>query len=244
MWLLGKLTPDFKTIADFRKDNLGAFKPVFRCFTLLCRDLDLFGNELIAIDGSKFKAVNNRDRNFTRATRERLVAQVDERSTTYLDDLDQADRVDGEAAPRSAAEIQQALKQVQERRDYYPALLQRLERSGDSQISLTDPDSRAMPKSPKVDVGYNVEIAVDSKHKRIVAQDGTNDVTDYNQLYPLAAEAKQALGVEQLEVVADKGFYNAAQIRRCAAAPIMCYVRKALTSANTAQGLYGKERFR
>ncbi len=206
MWLLGKLTPDFKTIADFRKDNLRAFKPVFRTFTLLCHDLDLLSGELVAIDGSTFKAVNNRDRNVTRAKLERLLAQVDERIATYLHDLDQADQVDVEVAPRSAAEIRQALQQVQERRDYSMTLLRSLDHTGASQISLTDPDSRSMPKSPNVDVGYNVEIAVDSKHTLSVAQDVTNDVTDYNQWYPLAAEAKQALGVEHLEVVADKGF--------------------------------------
>jgi transposase len=246
MWLLRKLTPDFKTIADFRKHNLAAFKQVFRQFTLLCQQLDLFGAELVAIDGSKFKAVNSRDRNFTKAKLQRRLQEIDAKINGYLQSLEQADATEAEMIPSqpAAADLQAKIQALQTRQGRYAQLLEALERSGESQISLTDPDSRSMPKSPKVDVAYNVQVAVDSKHKLIVEQDVTNAVTDQNQLSPLALAAQEALGVDSLDVVADRGYYDGAEVKTCADHGITCYIEKPMTSANTKLGLFGKERFR
>lgn len=245
MWLLGKLTPDFKTIANFRKDNLAAFKAVFRQFTLLCQQLDLFGAELIAVDGSKFKAVNSRDRNFTKAKLQRRLQEIDAKINAYLHSLEQADTAEAEVSPApAAAELQAKIQALQTRQGRYAQLLATLEQSGETQISLTDPDSRSMPKSPKVDVAYNVQVAVDSKHKLIVEQDVTNAVTDQNQLSPMALAAQEILDVAQLELVADRGYYDGAEVKVCADHGITCYIEKPMTSANTKLGLFGKERFR
>lgn len=243
MWLLRKLRPDFKTIADFRKDNRKAFKGVFRQFTLLCKELDLLGGELVAIDGSKFKAVNSSDRNFSRAKLERKIKEIEEKVERYLDDLDRAD--EEEEGPRqvSAEELKEKIEKLKEREGRYDGLLKELERSGESQISLTDPDSRAMPKTPKGDVSYNVQVAVDSKHHLMVEQEVTNAVIDSSQLFSMAKKAQEILGKDQLTVVADKGYYHGDEVKACEEAGITPYIEKANTSANTALGLFGKERF-
>jgi transposase len=254
MWLLKKLTPDFKTIADFRKDHAALFKSVFREFTLLCRELDLFGGELVAIDGSKFKAVNNKGRNFTQANLQRWVSESETKINDYLQQLEQADRNDGsETAEPSVpaphadkAQPQQLpakIARLQQRQGRYRALLKTLQESEETQISLTDPDSRSLPKSAKVPVGYNVQVAVDSKHHLIVEQKVTNAVTDQDQLSGIALAAKQTLGVNSLEVVADRGYYHGAQVKACEEKGVTCYIEKPLTSVNTKQGLYGKEKF-
>lgn len=174
MWLLKKLRPDFKTLADFRKDNRKAFKGVFRQFTLLLKGMDLLGGELVAIDGSKFKAVNSSDRNFSRGKLERKIREIEEKIEKYLDDLDWADEAEGEAQEMSAEGLKEKIQKLRERKGRYGELLRELERSGESQISLTDPDSRAMPLTPKGDVSYNVQVAVDSKHHLMVEQEVTN----------------------------------------------------------------------
>jgi transposase len=261
MWLLKKLAPDFKTIADFRKDHVALFKQVFRDFTLLCKDMDLFGGELVAVDGSKFKAINSKDRNFTPAKLQRLLNEIEFKINGYLQQLEQSDHVEQsdhadaanntmpsvpESAPDPADKREQLpakIAHLQQRQGRYRALLKTLQESGETQISLTDPDSRSMPKNPKVPVGYNVQAAVDSKHRLIVEQKVTNAVTDQDQLSPIALDAKEALGVDSLEVVADRGYYHGAQVKACADKGITCYIEKPLTSANTKQGLYGKEKF-
>lgn len=245
MWLLGKLSPDHKTIADFRKDNLAGFKEIFKAFCLLCRELELFGGELIAIDGSKFKAVNSAKRNFTQTQVKEYLAQIEERLASYLLDLDQADQTEGAALPSklSAAELQAKIEQLKSRQDNYQGYLKRMEESGQSQLSLTDPDSRAMPKSPKAPVAYNVQSVVDSKHHLIVAQDVTNDVTDRDQLSPMALAGKQMLAVKQVKAVADKGYSHGKELKACLEAGIEPYVARPDTSANTKLGLFGKEQF-
>lgn len=246
MWLLKKLTPDFKTIADFRKDHHILFKPVFREFTLLCKELELFGGELVAIDGSKFKAVNNKGRNFTQAKLQRLLSDIETKITHYLQELESADETE---APQSTVSklntelLQDKIARLQQRKGRYRALLKTLEQSGETQISLTDPDSRSMPQSPKVPVGYNVQVAVDSKHQLIVEQAVTNAVTDQDQLSPMAQATQEMLGVEHLEVVADRGYYDGDQVKACDGKGIICYIEKPLTSANTKLGLFGKEKF-
>jgi len=244
MWLLRKLRPDFKTIADFRKDNRRVFKKVFREFTLLSRKLELFGCELLAVDGSKFKAVNSGQKNFTKKRLNKLLKRIDEKVEKYLRKLDEADEKETDVKTHTTEELKEKIKQLKERKGKYHEYLKMMEESGESQISLTDPDSRAMPKSPKVDVGYNVQVAVDEKHKLIVEQYVTNTVTDVDQLSKISKQAKEELGVEKIKVVADMGYYNGNEIKACEADGIEPYVAKPLTSANRKLGLYGKEKFK
>ncbi|MFZ0599870.1 MAG: transposase, partial [Roseiarcus sp.] len=209
IWLVRGLKPDFKTIADFRRANCGAFKSVFRQFVLLCRRLDLYGRELLAVDGTRIKAVNNKDRNFTRSSLRAFIRAADERLNEYLERLDHGDVEDGAtnggARTKNLAEKIAALG---EKRGRYQAMLAQLERTDEAQISLTDPDSRAMAAHTKVGVGYNVQIAVDAKHKLIVEQAVTNQVVDMGLLTQTAEPARQVLGVETIDVVADRGYFK------------------------------------
>ena len=180
IWLLRGLKPDFKTIADFRRDNRGAFKSVFRQFVLLCRRLDLYGRELLAVDGTRIKAVNNKDRNFTRSSLQTFIHAADKRLDDYLERLDEGDVEDGAtsggARTKNLAEKIAAL--AREARPLSTRCWHKLERTGEDQISLTDPDSRAMAAHTKVGVGYNIQVAVDAKNKLIVEQAVTNQVVD------------------------------------------------------------------
>jgi transposase len=239
MWLLRKLKPDFKTIADFRKDNRNAFKQVFRDFILLCRKLELFGGELIAVDGSKFKAVNNSKRNFTKARLLKTLKRIDEKIEGYLNELDECDSKVPSPKRYSVAELESKIEHLKDRQDRYSQLLQEIEESGETQVSLTDADSR----SPKAPVSYNVQTAVDEKHKLIVTQDVTNAVTDRDQLSNIAIQAKETLGVEKLKVVADMGYSHGKEIKACEEAGLEPYVPTPVTSANRKLGLYGKEQF-
>jgi hypothetical protein len=241
LWLLRKLRPDFKTIADFRKTNRGAIKEVCRAFTVLCKRLDLFGGELVAIDGSKFQAVNSKGRNFSDAKLTRLLKEIDAKIDAYLKQLDRQDAVDVTAHTPTREELQAKLRRYQERKQAYEGYVEQLKQSGQTQVSLTDPDSRKMPTGQ---VGYNVQIAVDEKHKLIVAHDVTNAVTDRDQLASMAETAKATVGAETLTVVADMGYYHGAEVKKCEAQGIVAYVAKANTSANTKLGLFGKECFR
>jgi transposase len=245
LWLLRKLTPDFKTIADFRKDNGPAIKAVCRQFTLLCRKLELFGGELVAIDGSKFAAQNAKGRNFSQKKLKALLEEIDKKIEGYLGALSEADQAEepGGGHAVSARELQAKIGTLKDRRGRYRELLEGLEQSGDTQVSLSDPDSRAMSQGAGVTVRYNVQAAVDAKHSLIVETDVTNTTSDSGELGGMAIKAQEALGVEKLAVVADKGYYNGREILACESVGITAYVAKPLTSANTAQGLYGKESF-
>jgi len=243
IWLLGKLTPDFKTIADFRKDNLKPLRAVNRQFTVLCRKLELFGGELLAIDGSKFGAVNARDQNFNAAKLEDLIARADARLAEYLEALDGADAAEPATAALDQAQLAQKIAALEEKQDWHKELLAQLD-AEQKQISVTDADSRKMPTAHGTIVGYNAQVAVDAKHKLIAADDVTNQVTDFKQLANVALEAKGNLELKQAEVVADAGYYNAAEVGRCVEQNLTPYIPKADTSANTARGLYGKSRFR
>lgn len=245
MWLLRKLRPDFKTIADFRKTNRAALTRVCREFTLLCKRLDLFGGELVAIDGSKFRAVNGKARNFNAAKLQRLIKEIDAKIEAYLKQLDSQDAADVAVSTPTADEMNETLRRWQERKRTYEGYAASLQETGASQMSLTDPDSRKMPTAGGGSaVGYNVQIAVDEKHKLIVAHDVTNAVTDQEQLAPMAEGAKAALGVDTLTVVADMGYYNGADVKQCEMHGMTVYVSKPNTSANAKLGLFGKERFR
>jgi transposase len=165
IWLLRHLKPDFKTIADFRRINHKAFRPVFRQFVLLCRELDLFGKELLAVDGTRIKAVNNKDRNFTRASLTEFIRLADAKLDDYLKRLDHADAAETSTSGSRVANLAEKIAAVRGRRDRCQEMLAELDRTGESQISLTDPDSRAMAAHTRVAVGYNAQIAVDTKHK-------------------------------------------------------------------------------
>jgi transposase len=242
IWLTGKLAPDFKTIADFRKDNLKPLKAVARQFTLLCRKLELFGGELLAVDGSKFAAVNARDQNFNAARLQELIDRADERLAEYLKALDSADAAERGGAALNKNELEQKIAALQERQDWHRELLAELD-AEQKQVSVTDPDTRKMPTAHGTMVGYNAQMAVDARHKLIAADDVTNEVTDLHQLADVALEARANLELKQVEVVADAGYYNAAEVSRCVEQGITPYIPKADTSANTARGLYGKSQF-
>jgi transposase len=245
VWLLGKLAPDFKTIADFRKDNRKAIRQVCRAFILLCRDQGLFGGELVAIDGSKFKASNNRSRNITQRQLKRQLKDLDQKIDTYLHDLDERDEAEPDAPKLTAQELREKIDALKAHRGQLLDLSQEMEDAGQTQISLTDPDSRSMPSGggQVTDVSYNVQVAVDAKHKLIVDHDVTNEPTDRNLLHPMALRAQEALGVEHFDVVADMGYANGQQVKACLDAGITPYLPQANTSANSALGLFGKQDF-
>jgi transposase len=243
IWLLGKLTPDFKTIADFRKDNLQPLKAVARQFTLLCRKLELFGGELLAIDGSKFAAVNARDQNFNAGKLQELIARADARLAEYLQQLDTADTAEPGQAVLTKNALAAKIAVLQERQDWHKELLAQLD-AEQKQISVTDPDARKLPTAHGTVVGYNAQLAVDAKHKLIAAADVTNEVSDTQQLANIALAAKANLALQQAEVVADAGYYSAAEVSRCVEQNVTPYIPKADTSANTALGLYGKSQFK
>src|ERR1039458_1632230 len=243
LWLLGKLAPDFKTIADFRKDNLKPLKAVARQFTLLCRQLELFGGELLAIDGSKFAAVNARDQNFNAAKLQDLIARADARLAEYLQQLDTADAAEPGGAPLTKNALAAKIAALQEKQDWHKELLAELD-AEQKQVSVTDPDTREMPTAHGTIVGYNAQLAVDAKHKLIAADDVTNEVNDLKQLASVALDAKANLALKQAEVVADAGYYNAAEVSRCLEHGITPYIPKSDTSANTARELYGKRQFK
>src|ERR1035437_1352930 len=212
-WLLGILAPDFKTIADFRKDNLKPLKAVARQFTRLCRQLELFGGELLAIDGSKFAAVNARGQNFNGAKLPDLMPRAGARLAGYFQQLDAADATEPGGAAMSKSELAAKIAALQERQDWHKELLAELDEE-QKQVSVTDPDTRKMPTAHGMIVGYNAQIAVDAKHKLIAADDVTNEVNDFKQLADVALEAKANLEIQQAEVVADAGYYNAAEESR------------------------------
>ncbi len=244
MWLLGKLTPDHKTIADFRRDNGKAIVAVFREFTLMCRRLGLFGGQLVAIDGSKFKAANSRERNYTQAKLERLNRRADEKIKRYLEELDQADEQEQDNEKPTAEELQEKIEWLRSRKKVYAELREQMDQSGESQVSLSDPDARRMMlgRSRGSEVGYNVQISVDAEHKLILDHEVTNAGNDKNQLSSMAIRAKKALGVESLEVVADQGYYSSEEIKSCIEGGVLPYIRKPNTSNN--RGLFAREEFR
>lgn len=245
IWLLRRLTPDFKTIADFRRDNRSAFRQVFRDFVVLCRELDLFGRELIAVDGTRIKAVNNRERNFTKAKLARAMAESDERLARYLKQLDDADKDDKDSPESGTVErLQEKIAAIQERRERLEGHGKALAESGEDQLSLTDPDARAMHSSSRIGVGYNIQIAVDTKHKLIAEQQVHNKVSDLGLLTETAEAARETLGIEKIDVVADRGYFKIEDIEACEAAGIVPYVPKPQRGSAVAKGFFSKDQFR
>ena len=244
IWLLRTLKPDFKTIADFRADNRAAFKSVFRQFTLLCKRLDLFGRELLAVDGTRIKAVNNKDRNFTRGSLEKFIKAADERLDDYLKRLDEGDVGEAGTGGARMKNLAEKIKALREKRSEYDAMLKNLERTGEDQISLTDPDSRAMAGHTKVGVGYNIQVAVDAKNKLIVEQAVTNQVVDMGLLTQTAEPAREILGVETIDVVADRGYFKAEDIEACEKAGCIPHVPRPQRGFSVREGLFRKDEFR
>jgi hypothetical protein len=226
IWLLRHLKPDHKTIANFRRLNHAAFGQVFREFIIVCRQLDLFSRELPAVHGTRIKAVNNKDRNFTRAALTTFIREADERLTEYMKRLDDGDEQEGDpggSGPR-AKNLAEKIVAIRGERDRHKALLNELERTGEDQISLNDPDSRAMARITKVRVGYNIQLAVDVKHKLIAEQEVSSRVVDMGLLTQTTQAATDSLGVEQIEVVAVRGYFKVEDIEACENAGITAYV--------------------
>jgi transposase len=247
MWLLGRLVPDHKTVADFRKDSGHAIRKVCARFVELCREMNLLATASVAIDGSKFKAVNNRDRNFTRAKLERRRAQLEESVTRYLSQLDTADRQEpSEALVTKTTRLKEKLTKLGEEMQRLDGLEARMLAAPDQQISLTDPDSRSMATSGRGSgvVGYNVQVAVDTEHHLIVTHEVTNVGTDRSQLAHVAKETKVALEANTLDVVADRGYFSSEEILACEEAGITVTLPKPMTSNSKAKGRFGKQDFR
>src|SRR5207302_6865017 len=246
MWLTGRLVPDHKTIADFRKDNGLAIRKVCARFVALCRELGLLTMASVAIDGSKFKAVNNRDKNFTRAKMERRLAQIEESVARYLSQLDTADRQEpSEALTVKTAHLKEKIAKLASEVERLKAIEKEMLASPDQQISLTDPDSRSMATSGRVSglVGYNVQVAVDTEHHLIVTHDVTNSGSDRAQLANVAKQAKAVLKAKTLEAVADRGYFSSPEILECHEAGITVTLPKPLTSGAKSEGRFGKQDF-
>jgi len=246
MWLTGRLAPDFKTIADFRRDNGSGIRRVCAQFVQLCREVGLFTQALVAIDGSRFKAVNNRDKNFTPHKLKARQQQLEQSIARYLADLDRADR-DPAAIPEERAEhLKQKLATVKSEAKRLQAIERQVAAAPDRQVSLTDPDARSMATSGRGTgiVGYNVQTAIDTKHHLIVAHDIINEGNDRAQLAAMAGQAQAATGKTKLRVLADRGYFSGQQIRSCEQSGVVPYVPKPLTSNAIGEGRFDKRDFR
>jgi transposase len=241
MWLTGRLAPDHKTIADFRRDNGPAIKRVCAQFVLLCRKLGLFSDAVVAIDGSKFKAVNNRDQNFTPAKMQRRLAETEAAIARYMAEMDEAD-----AEPGGEARVEHLEQKLASLHAYIAELKvidEQLRASPDGQVSLTDPDARSMNTRGSGMVGFNVQAAVEAGHHLVVAHDVVMTGSDRAQLSPMASAAREATGASSVEVVADRGYYSGQEVLACEKAGIAAHVSKTITSNAVADGRFGKDNF-
>jgi len=245
IWLTGRLMPDFKTIADFRKDNGPAIRRVCSQFIVLCRSLELFSEAIVAIDGSKFKAVNNRDKNFTDRKLQARMAQLEESIGRYLAELDRADREPTAVSDAQVCRLKEKITRIKAQMKHLDEIGRQMQDAPDRQISLTDPDARSMATSGRGTgiVGYNVQTAVDTKHHLIVAHEVTNVGHDRAQLSSMAKQARDALGQEKLTVLADRGYFKGEEILDCDRAGITALVPKPLTSNSKADGRFDKRDF-
>ena len=246
IWLTGRLKPDFKTIADFRRNNGPAIREVCKQFVALCRDIDLLDASVVAIDGSKFKAVNAKARSFTREKLRRRLGEIDEAITRYLGELDRADEVldkTGMVMPEARiSRVNKKLAHFKKEAANLRAIEQRMDTTGETQVSLTDPDARAMAttsKQPRV-VGYNVQSVVETKHHLIVAHEVTNHGYDRDALSMMARAAKEVMASETIEAIADKGYYSGEEIVAAEMAGVAVTVSKPNTSNAGAAGRFDK----
>ncbi|KND56420.1 ISPsy6, transposase [Candidatus Paraburkholderia schumanniana] len=245
MWLTGRLAPDFKTIADFRRDNGPAIRNVCRRFVELCRGLKLLSSDMVAIDGSKFKVVNSRDRNFTASKIDKRQQQIEESVQRYLDMIETADRTSPTSFDVKTVRLYEKIALLRQRMRELEQIKHQLKNAPDGQLSLTDPDSRSMTSGGRRTrtVGYNVQTAVDTKHHLVVEHEVTNIGGDHGQLSKMALSAKNAMGKPKLKVLADRGYFSGPDIRACELAGITAYVPKPLTSASRKKGLFTKRDF-
>jgi len=245
MWLTGRLAPDFKTIADFRRDNGAAIRNVCRRFVELCRGLKLLSSDMVAIDGSKFKAVNSRDRNYTTGKIDKRQQQIEESVRRYLDAIETADRTSPTGFDVKTVRLYEKIARLRQQMRELNQIKKQLVKQPDRRLSLTDPDSRSMTSGGRRTgtVGYNVQAAVDTKNRLIVEHEVTNVGGDHGQLSKMAVAAKEAIGKPGLKVLADRGYFSGPEIRACDLAGITTYVPKPLTSASRKKGLFTKRDF-
>jgi transposase len=245
IWLTGRLMPDFKTIADFRRDNGPAIRAACAQFVVLCRQLNLFTRAVVAIDGSKFKAVNNRDKNFTVAKVAKRVEQVEASIARYLTALDRADRQDNDVAEAKTARLKERIEGLRRQMQALREMGQQVEAAPDQQISLTDPDARSMATSGKGTgiVGYNVQMAVEAEHHLIVAHEVTNVGNDRTQLLAMGRQAQDVMACGEITALADRGYFNGDEVLACEGTGVLPCVPKTLTSGNTKRGLFTGQDF-
>ncbi len=245
MWLTGKLAPDHKTIANFRKDNGPAIQAACAHFIVLCRQIGLFTQAVAAVDGSKFKAVNTRDKNFTPTKLRKRIEQVEAAIAGYLQDLDTADRQEGDAVEARAERLKDKITVLRAQMQALKAMEAEVAASPDGQVSLTDPDARSMATSGRGSgiVGYNVQSAVDAEHHLIVAHDVVMTGSDRQQLASISEKAKAAMGADALDVLADRGYFSGEEILACEDLGVTPYVPKPFTSGAKADGRFGKQDF-
>lgn len=245
MWLTGRLAPDFKTIADFRHDNGPGIRNACKRFVAMCRELKLFSQAIVAIDSSKFKAVNSRDRNFTPGKIDKRQQQIEQSIQRYLDALETADRTQPAEIEAKTERLKGKIKKLREQMRQLEDTKEQLEHEPDGQISTTDPDVRSMISQAKGSglVGYNVQTAVDAKHHLIVAHEVTNIGNDRAHLNKMALAARDAMGRDKLKALADRGYFSGTELKACEEAGIATYVPKPLTSGAKADGRFGKSDF-
>ena len=245
MWLTGRLAPDFKTIADFRHDNGEGLRNVCRRFVQLCRDLKLFTQAVVAVDSSKFKAVNSRDRNFTPGKVDKRQQQIEESIHRYLSALETADRTQPADVEAKTEWLREKISTLREQMRRMDAIRNELKHQPDQQMSLTDPDARSMISQAKGTgvVGYNVQAVVEAKHHLIVTHEVTNIGSDRAQLTKMGTAAKAAMGKQRLQAVADRGYFSGPEIKACTEAAITPMVPKPMTSNAKAEGRFNKTDF-
>ena len=245
MWLTGRLAPDFKTIADFRHDNGEGLRNVCRRFVQLCRDLKLFTQAVVAVDSSKFKAVNSRDRNFTAGKVDKRQQQIEESIHRYLSALETADRTQPADVEAKTERLREKISTLREQMRRMDAIRNELKHQPDQQMSLTDPDARSMISQAKGTgvVGYNVQAVVEAKHHLIVTHEVTNIGSDRAQLTKMGTAAKAAMGKQRLQAVADRGYLSGPEIKACTEAAITPMVPKPMTSNAKAEGRFNKTDF-
>jgi transposase len=245
IWLIRKLKPDFKTIADFRKDNKKALKKVFRDFTRLCDEWKLFGKELVAIDGSKFRACNSKKNNYSSKKLERHLKYLDEKIESYIQELDHHDRTEASLKKPDAHTIKERIQQLRDRKEKYESYQRKLKQSGENEISTTDPDARLMAShNNNVEVSYNVQTTVDAKHKLIADFKVTQKPNDLGELDHMAIRAKKLFGNKAFEVLADKGYYQAKDLKRCTENGITVYITKQTYANGTKDPAFYSDQFK
>ena len=244
IWLLKNLKPDHKVISDFRKDNKEALQNIFREFIALCKKWDLFGMEVVAVDGSKFRASNSKKNNYSQKSITRKIKYIDEKIQSFMSELDENDSIEDTSKKLSKEEINQRINQLKDRKEIYEDYQQKMKDEDINEISTVDPDARLMAVNNNgVDVCYNVQTVVDSKHCLIVDCNVINNPTDHGQLSEMCIRAKDIFEVDKIKALADKGYYNADDLKACEKEKITTYVSKQVSSNATGEREFYSDRF-